>query len=139
MATSNQYRNDYSSTSPTLTDIAAGSVGAGATLLMHEVKDGTLSATCVFDAETNTLTLTPLWQVSKDASTWKSVYPDNNAITEQATGTGGADASVTHVVPAPLAVYGYRYARCTALVGVTTATSSDTATISYDYQVDLSG
>lgn len=126
--------NGAQSTSPTLTSVAAGSDGAGATLLMSKVVAGSLSATCVFEAETNTLTLTPVWQVSNDGSTFLDVYPENDAAyVAMATGTSGDDAAVTRVISAPAGVYGWRYARCNARVGVTTGTANDLATISYNY------
>lgn len=132
--------NDYlvtgaQSTSPDLNGVAAGSDGAGATVLMAKVEPGSLSATVTVDAETNTLTLTPVWQVSNDNSTFYDAQVSNNAAqVALATGTAGADAAVTKVISAPPAVYGWRYARCNARVGVTTGTSNDTATIAYNYR-----
>jgi len=131
--------NDYlvtgvQSTSPVLTSVAAGADGAGATLLMSRVALGSLSATVTVDAETDTITLTPVWQVSNDASTWIDARPSNAAANVAlATGTSSPDAAVTAVVSAPAAAYGFRYARCNVRVGVTTGTANDTATIAYNY------
>lgn len=96
-----------------------------------------LSAVVTADAETNTLTLTPRWQVSNDQSTWYTVAgsPDNPATVPLATGTGGADAAVTRVLPAPAAAHAYQFARLQLVVGVVTGTSNDTYSIGYTYRV----
>ena len=109
----------------------------GASLFMgsdvKKVKD--LSALVTVDAETDTLTLTPKWQGSNDKTTWFNfVHGTNNAAAIAiATGTGGADASVVKVIPAPAGIEGWRYARCSLIVGVVTGTTSDTFSIAYNY------
>lgn len=124
----------------TATGVAPGSQVNGATLFMgssrRKVQD--LSAICVVDAETNTLTLTAKWQGSNDASTWIDIAngSQNAAGVALATGTTGADAAVTKAVPAPDAAHGYRYARCSVVVGVVTGTDSDTYEIGYSYRQD---
>lgn len=99
-----------------------------------------LSALVTVDAETNTLTLAAKWQVSNDGSTWVDVAngPQNAATVVLATGTGGADASVTKAIPAPDAIYGWRLARIALVVGGTTGTTSDTYAMSYCYRASAS-
>jgi len=118
----------------TIDGVAAAGVAAGSALLMSEVEPGTLSAKFVVDAETDTITLSAIWQVSDDNSTWvRFKSADNVTPTVLATGTGGADAAVTVAVPAPQGVYGWRYVRAGVLVGVTTGAAADTATVAYRY------
>jgi hypothetical protein len=59
--------------------------------------------------------------------------PQNPANVVLATGTGGADASVTKAIPAPLPIHGWRYMRAVARVGVTTGATVDTYSIAYRY------
>jgi hypothetical protein len=109
----------------------------GASLFMgadvKKVKD--LSALVTVDAETSTLTMTPKWQGSNDKSTWYDIVhgTNNAAAVAIATGTGGADASVVKVIPAPTAIEGWRWARCSIIIGVVTGTTSDTYSIAYNY------
>lgn len=123
----------------TFTGIAPGGQANGRTLFTGggdgEEKVKSLSALVTVDAETNTITLAAKWQVSNDASTWVDVAhaPNNPAATVLAAGTSGDDAAVTRAVPAPDAVYGYRYARCSLVVGAVTGTDSDTYSIGYSY------
>lgn len=136
MAASDLLQYNVGATALTLTDIASANV-AGPTLLMARVKNGTLSAVCVVDAETNLITLAAAWEVSNDASTWVACVDENNvAPTVLATGTSGADATVTKAVTAPRGVYGYRYSRCSIAVAAATGTSNDTATVGYSYVID---
>lgn len=95
-----------------------------------------LSALCVVDAETNTLTMAAKWQGSNDGSTWVDVAngSQNAAGVVLATGTAGADASVTKAVPAPDSIYGFQFARCSIVIGVTTGASADTYSIGYCYR-----
>ncbi len=122
--------------------VAAGDQVNGTSLFMGQNfrKVADLSALCVVDAETNTLTLAAKWQGSNDGSTWVDLAnaPGNPAAVVLATGTAGADAAVTKAVEAPKAAYGFKFARCSIVVGVTTGTSSDTYTIGYCYR-QLSG
>lgn len=122
-------------TTGNLDTVVAGGNGAGATLLSQTVTPGTLSALFVVDAETSTITIAAKWQVSDDGSTWYDVAgaPNNAADVVLATGTGGADAAVTRVVPAPTQVHGWRYIRAVARVGVTTGAAVDTYSIAYRY------
>lgn len=94
------------------------------------------SAVVTVDAETDTLTLTARWQVGNTTSTWFDVAnePQNPAGVALATGTAGADAAVTKVIPAPDAVLGYKFARMALYVGVVTGTDDDTYSIGYSYR-----
>lgn len=95
-----------------------------------------LSAVITIDAEANGLSFSPRWQVSDDNSTYYTVAqtPDNPATIPIATGTGGADAAVSRVIPAPASVLSYQYARCQLVVNAVTGTSSDTYSIGYTYR-----
>lgn len=122
-------------TTGNLDAVAAGGNGAGATLQSQNVVPGTLSALFVVDAETSTITIAAQWQGSDDNSTWYDMAgdPQNPANVVLATGTGGADASVTKVIPAPRPLHGWRYMRAVARVGVTTGATVDTYSIAYRY------
>ena len=121
------------SSAPVLNGVTSGNRAAGSTMLMAQVAVDTLSATVALTAATATITLTPFWQVSDDASTWVDVYGVNNAAyVVQTTGTA---AIVTRVLEAPRAVYGKRYSRVTIQVGVVTGGASDLASVSYSYVV----
>lgn len=118
-----------------LTGVVAGTVTGGPTLLMSNVEKDTLSALVTVDAETNTITLTGLWQVSNNGSTWETVVPMNNAANViLATGTGGADAAVTRRFEAPKACYGSRYARFAVQNLVVDGQAADTYRIGYCYE-----
>jgi hypothetical protein len=126
------------------TGVVAGDQVNGATLFVGgaDPKVSHLSALVTVDAETNTLTMTGKWQASNDGSTWVDVAhaPQNPAGVALATGTAGADADVVRVLPAPDAVYGYKFARCSVVVGVVTGTTNDTYSIGYSYrQLDPGG
>ena len=126
--------NGYASATGTLNSKAAGSLTGGNTLITDDIVPGTLSALFTVDAETNTITLSAAWEVSSDGSTWyRLVNSTNTASTVLATGTAGADASVSRVVSAPREVFGWAYCRASVLVGVTTGTANDTYTISYAF------
>lgn len=129
------------SSSGNLNGVAAGTLTGGSTVQMKNVAPGSLSALVTVDAETNTITIGAQWEVSNDAATWYLCAPVNNAATVVlATGTSGADASVTRVIPANDAVYGYRYARCSVQNLVAQGTTSDTYAISYNYRMpDFTG
>lgn len=119
--------------------LVAGSVVGGNALEMGDnarQKVRNLSALAVVDAETSTLTMTGLWQVSNDGSTWVTVTngAQNAAGVAFATGTAGADAAVTRCFPAPEAVYGWRKARFAITNGAATGAATDTYSISYSYR-----
>lgn len=112
----------------------AGTNTGGPTFVTANCVQGSLSALVTVDAETNTITMGVVWQVSNDNSTWVECTPTNNAaMVVLATGTAGADASVTRVIPANDAVYGWRYCRAAIKNGVATGTTNDTYSIGYNY------
>lgn len=118
-----------------LNTLVAGTVTGMIAVPMNPVQNGTLAAELTTLAETNTLTITPKWQVSKDGTNWLDVAPNaaNGAYTIQSTGTGGADAAVTRVIEAPAAVYAYPYARIAITNGVATGASADTYSNVYSW------
>ncbi len=131
-----RYANNQQAVSGDFNTLVATSVQSMGTVNMVNVTPGTLCCELALDAETNTITLTPKWQVSRDGgSTWLDCAPDpnNGTYAAQATGTAGADATVTKVLPAPDAVYGYPLARVGVTVGVTTGTANDTYVASYSW------
>lgn len=131
-----RYLNNQQPVTGTFNTITATSVVSMGTVNMLNVTPGTLACEIALDGETDTITLTPKWQVSRDAgSTWIDVAPtpENGAYTAQVTGTAGADATVTRVIPAPDGVYGYPLARVGVLVGVVTGAAVDTYAASYSW------
>ncbi len=130
-------RFNVSQATGTADAVAAGSAVFGNTVFLgsDSAKVTNLSALAVVDIETNTITLTARWQVSNDATTFYDVAhgTENAAGVVLGTGTGGADAAITRVIPAPDAVYGWRYARLALYVGVTTGATVDTYTIGMSY------
>lgn len=124
--------------------LASGSVVAGPTLNLGDVvrpKVKSLSALLTVLAETNTLTWASKWQVSNDASTWVDVTngPQNAAAVVLATGTAGADTAVSRAVPAPDAIYGWKYARIALVTGGTTGAAADTYAIGYCFRTNSQG
>ena len=119
--------------------IVAGVITGGPTLDMTKVRQdlNTLSALVSLDMETNTITGWAYWQVSNDDTTWVDIAETNNAaVVIWATGTVGADALVTKCLPAPDAVYGWRYARVCVVLGVTNGVTNDIYRIGYCFEKD---
>lgn len=56
-----------------------------------------------------------------------------------AIGTAGADTAVARAIPAPDSVYGYKFARCSVVVGGVTGTANDTYSIAYSYRQNDAG
>lgn len=131
-----KFKTGVLSVSGNLNGAVAGTKTAGGKVSNSRVAPGTLSATFVVDAETSTITLAAGWQVSNNGTDWYdlSYAPNNPAAVVLATGTAGADAAVTKVVPAPSGSDGWRFARAVVINGVVTGTTSDTYTISYNYR-----
>ena len=131
----NARRVTTSATTGNLNTIVAGTRTAGATLTMSQVEPGSLACEVTVLAETNTLTIALDWQVSVDGSTWMVVAngSQNAAAVVLATGTAGADAAVTEVVPAPDCVYSFLYCRAAGRNAVTTGAAADTYSIKYHY------
>jgi hypothetical protein len=119
-----------------MTGILKTTVTGGPTLrLDNMVKDQTLSALVSVDAETDTITIEAIWEVSNDAVTWVVAPTLNNAATVVlATGTAGADALVTKVISAPSGVYGFRYARLSVINRVADGLIADTYRIGYNFE-----
>ena len=130
------FRYNTPVTSGNLDTVVAGTVTAASTLLMRHVKEGTLSAHVVLDVETDGTTVEAVWQVSNNGSTWiECAYaPNSPAVIVLATGTAGADASVTRSLPAPPQVYGHLYARIGIINRVNTGAAVDTYAIGYTYR-----
>jgi hypothetical protein len=128
-------RSNVSGTNGNLNTRTAGYVQPGTAIAMGNLKQRITALSCLVTvtAETNTLTLTPGWQVSHDNSTWYDVAPPNNpANVALATGTSSADPAVSKVVAAPEAVYGWEYARCVIVTGVVTGAATDLYAFAYN-------
>lgn len=126
--------NGHKATGNLDTNVAGTFEGAN-TLSMNRVVPMSLSAHCLVDAETSALTMTLNWQVSVDGTTWLDIahQPQNPAGVAFATGTGGADPSVTKVIPAPPSVYAYPYCRAGITNAGATGAATDTYEIGYSY------
>lgn len=121
-------------TTGNLNGISAGTQTPGATLNLTQVEKNSLATEVTVDVETSTMTLFVDWQVSDDATTWLDVtVPNAAANVTLATGTAGADASVTKVIEAPSCVYTFRYARAAVRNGVAAGNTVDTYSIKYHY------
>lgn len=123
-----------------LDTLVAGTQTRAGQVVMRQVQEGTLSALVVVDAETNTITLQADWLVSNDGSTWYtcSTASNNPATVVLATGTAGADAAVTRVIPAPAAVYsGWAYAAVAITNLVQTGAATDTYSVRYSYRSEF--
>jgi hypothetical protein len=130
MARNDRLVNDILDTGTTvMTGIVAGTITPGNTLDMHGVMKGTLSAKFAVVANTATIQISALWEVSRDGVTWVEANPPWLLAT-------GTTTLVTRAVDAPLAVYGYRYARGSVRNAVVDGLIADTYRISYSYQDD---
>jgi hypothetical protein len=115
--------------------LAAASTIAGNAVDTSRISKDSLSALVTVDCETSTMTLVAKWQVSNDNSTYVDVALTNNAANVTlATGTSGADATVTKAIVAPGAVFGWNFARLVLVTGVAQGTTSDTYSIGYCYR-----
>jgi hypothetical protein len=86
---------------------------------------GTLACTAAVVAKTSTTTFTGTWQVSDDNSTFVDcVDPNNPASVAIATGTGSS-VTTTKSIGAPIAVFGYKFARLKVTTAVSTADGTD--------------
>ena len=112
-----------------MTGIVAGTITPGETLRMNGVMKGTLSAEFAIVADTATIQISALWEVSDDGSTWVELNPPWLLAT-------GTVTIVTRAIDAPQAVNGYRYARASVRNAVADGLIDDTYRISYDYQDD---
>lgn len=118
--------------------LVAGSRINGGSCPMARILVGSLSAVADVDVETASLTFAAVWQGANLANFSDAVdlaYDTNNpAATVIATGTGGADANVKKAYPAPLAAYGFKFARLQLLTAGATAAAADTYAIGYNYR-----
>lgn len=104
---------------------AAPQAKYSAAIQTQRVEIGTLACTAAATAKTNTLTMTAVWQVSDDGSTYVDLVEGNNAASVTlATGTG-TSATTIKALTAPPGVYGYKFARLKVYTGVTTADGTD--------------
>ena len=124
-----KFKNGISSLTGNINGNVAGTAEAMSTVHNAQVRPGTLSATMVIDAETNTITMEAGWQVSADSVTWVTLAlaPNNPAAVVIATGTGGADAAVTVNIPAPASVAGHRFVRAVIINRVASGLTADTS------------
>lgn len=113
----------------------AGTTTAGTAINTAGIKLNTLSCLFTLLAETNTLTLTGKFQVSRDNSTWYDLAGDaqNPANVLIATGTAGADTAVTRVLPVPPSATGWQWIRPAIVNGVATGAAGDTYAFSFQY------
>lgn len=117
----------------TLNTVSATSVtGANVHLGGSYTKVADLTAYLILTAATSSITITPYWQVSNDASTFTTIQsgPQSPANIAIVTGT----ANTTKAIEPPRGVYGYRFARCMLLVGGATGGASDLYSIGYSYR-----
>jgi len=131
----NARRVTTSATTGNLNGLAAATQTAGAVLTMAQVEPGSLCAEFLVDGETNTITLHADWLVSQDNVTWMTVSngTQNAAAVALVTGTAGAGASVTKVIPAPDCAYSFLYCKAAVRNEVATGTTNDTYSIKYHY------
>lgn len=129
-----QYATGAHSTSISFSGSAKTDVAQNATTLVtRKLQMNTLSARAAVTVATNSLTVTPKWEVSDDQSTYYAVKnPSNAAWTVLATGNG-TGATTNHVLTAPSAVYGWRFCRVALTPAAATGTSADVATVTYNY------
>jgi hypothetical protein len=130
MALNDRLRNDELDTGTTvMTGIVAGTITGGNTLRMNQVKRGTLSGRFNVTANTATIEISVLWQVSRDGVTWIEVLVPWLVAT-------GTTAAVEVIYSAPDAVYGYRYARGAVRNAVVDGLIADTYRIRLSFQDD---
>jgi hypothetical protein len=116
---------------------AAPQTGAGTSLLMNQVAEGSLSAKVYALATTNTTAITAKWQVADDGATWRDAMPSNNAANVTlVTGTGAA-VTKTIQLSAPPAAYGALYARVVVVTatGAGNGLGQDEYSIAYSYRI----
>lgn len=116
--------------------LVAGSRVVSTAIPMAGVALGTLSCLFALLAETNTITLTPGFQVSNDGTTWFDLAggSSNPAQVLQATGTAGADTVVNKVVGVPEPALGWKFVRAYAQNGVVTGAAGDTYAFTFQFR-----
>lgn len=127
MSLNSRRRTAQKDTGQTAIAGAAATVFEGNTLDMSQVMPGTLMARMVATIATGSLTLTPSWQVSDDASTWENVKVANNAANV------AISATATVHLEGPPCLSGKKYARAVFTGAGATATTGDFKRMSYSY------
>lgn len=113
--------------------LVAGSVIAGTALNLGDnarVKLKTLSALVSATAATATLTVAGKWQVSNDNSTWVDLSNGSQNAAAVVLTTGTATIA-TKAIPAPDAIFGWKWARFALVTGVATGATADLYSIGY--------
>lgn len=122
-------------TSGNLNTLVAGTTTPGQALLTNDIALGSLSCHFTVLADTNTITITCLWQVSMDGTTWYDLRPENGAaLVVAATGTAGADTAIDLVLLAPDAILGWKRCRPAVRNGVVTGATIDTYSMINHYR-----
>jgi hypothetical protein len=138
MGFNSQKQPDVKETSGNLDTLVAGTITGGKTIDMQFVTASTLSAYFLVEAETDTLEIEALWEVSHTGKPgeWRELLPFGVPVGDAAVlaiGTGGDDPVVEAVFQAPSAVYGYKYVRASLRNQVATGAAVDTWLISYSF------
>jgi len=126
-------RYNTQATSGNLSTLVAGSTVGGAAVNLGDntrtkVKD--LSALVSVTAATATLTVSVKWQVSNDATVWVDLANGTNNAASVVF-TTGTSSIVTKAIPAPSAVFGWRFARIALVTGVVTGAVGDLYALGY--------
>lgn len=137
-------RELVSTVTGTFTGVAAGGAVNGNAVMMggQDQKVRGLSALVSVTALTNTITLTPRWQVSADNTTWYTCANGSQNAASVALATGVTPQTATpgiKMYPAPEGVAGWKFARVQVVVGVVTGTTGDTYSIQYSYRQQSPG
>ncbi len=115
-----------------LNTLVAGSTTGGTAVSTAGLEKGTLSCQVDLLAETNTITLTPVWQVSDDKSTWYDLKASTGAAqVAQCTGTAGADTVTSAVLACPQEAIGWKFVRAAVRNAVATGATGDTYVFTY--------
>jgi len=128
--------NHANTTPTTLNGASKDAAVAGPALDMALVKSGSLSALITVDAETDTIAIEALWEVSNvgGAGPWYEVVGATNAPpVVWAAGTAAADAAVTRVLEAPSCVYSSKYSRAAVRCRFIAPAAADTYDIGYNF------
>jgi hypothetical protein len=122
--------------SGTLDTVVVGTTTGGTAISTSDMQMGTVSCLFVVEAETDTVTITGKFQVSDDNSTWYDLAGDaqNPANVVMATGTGGADAVISRVLPMPSAAMGWKYVRAATVIAGATGAAIDTYAFTWKYR-----
>ena len=112
--------------------VAVGTVKAGNTISCDGIDLKSLAADIDMAITTSSVTLTPSWQVSDDASTWKALFAMNSAANVATAAGTGSVVTTSRTVSFPGTAA--RYVRAVVTTGGATAGATvDTYAISYRY------